>query len=97
VFVVLFYLLVNRENWIKPMITGIKHRLGGLSTPPAAPYRKPKQKAWIQIDSPRFLCSVLTCQLTKNANGRSVCGPTLLSCEFAISDAKVKAFDEVLK
>lgn len=34
---VLFYLLVKRENLIKPMITGIKHRLGGDSAPPAAP------------------------------------------------------------
>ena len=37
VFAVLFYLLVKRENLIKPMITGIKHRLGGDSAPPAAP------------------------------------------------------------
>jgi cytochrome b len=37
VFAVLFYLLAKRENLIKPMITGIKRRLGGDSAPPAAP------------------------------------------------------------
>jgi cytochrome b len=37
VFAVLFYLLAKRENLIKPMITGIKHRLGGDSAPPAVP------------------------------------------------------------
>ena len=34
---VLFYLLVKHENLIKPMITGIKHWVGGNTTPPAAP------------------------------------------------------------
>ena len=34
---VLFYLLVKHENLIKPMITGIKHWVGGDTTPPAAP------------------------------------------------------------
>ena len=34
---VLFYLLVKRENLIMPMITGIKHRVGGDPAPPAAP------------------------------------------------------------
>lgn len=34
---VLFYLLVKHENLIKPMITGIKHWVGGDATPPAAP------------------------------------------------------------
>jgi len=37
VFAVLFYLLVKRENLIKPMITGIKHRFGSCSVPAAAP------------------------------------------------------------
>jgi hypothetical protein len=36
---VLFYLLVKHENLIKPMITGIKHWVGGDTTPPAAPTR----------------------------------------------------------
>ena len=34
---VLFYLWVKHENLIKPMITGIKYRLGGETAPPAAP------------------------------------------------------------
>jgi cytochrome b len=34
---VLFYLLVKHENLIKPMITGVKHWVGGDTTPPAAP------------------------------------------------------------
>lgn len=34
---VLFYLLVKRENLIMPMITGIKHRVGGEPAPPAEP------------------------------------------------------------
>jgi cytochrome b len=34
---VLFYLLVKHENLIKPMITGVKHWVGGDPTPPAAP------------------------------------------------------------
>jgi len=37
VFAVLFYLLVKHENLIRPMITGIKHWVGGNTTPPAAP------------------------------------------------------------
>ncbi|MEE4262397.1 MAG: cytochrome b/b6 domain-containing protein [Desulfobacteraceae bacterium] len=32
---VLFYLLVKRENLIKPMISGVKHWRGGHSAPPA--------------------------------------------------------------
>jgi cytochrome b len=34
---VLFYLLVKHENLIKPMISGVKHRPGGGTAPPAAP------------------------------------------------------------
>lgn len=33
---VLFYLIIKRENLIKPMLTGIKYRSGGETAPPAA-------------------------------------------------------------